>query len=210
MIFEILDNSIDEAIAGFCNKIKITLNKNNSITIKDNGRGIPIEKYKNKNIYTPEIIMTVLHSGGKFNNEIYKYSGGLHGVGASVVNALSEELNLKIYKNNIKYSQKFHKGKAKKPKLKKTKKNYTGTKITFLPCKKIFSNTKFDFKTIKKRIIETSYLNPKIKITIHNKKTNRKKSFKSKNGLIDFIKKINKNKKLHNNIINIKKKKKII
>ncbi|CEI58845.1 DNA gyrase subunit B [Candidatus Portiera aleyrodidarum] len=190
MIFEIIDNSIDEYLAGYCNKIIIKIIKNHIIKIEDNGRGIPIDIHS-EGRSAAEIIMTVLHAGGKFDNKSYKISGGLHGVGLSVVNALSEYIILFIYRNNKIYKQIYFNGIPLKP-LKifgKTKK--TGTKIIFKPSKKIFINTKFNYNYIYKRLEELSYLNNKLKLLLIKKE--KKILFFNEGGIKSLIKLLNKN-----------------
>ena len=152
MVFEVVDNSIDEALAGHCKNITVSMNNDNTITVEDDGRGIPVDMHKGEKMSAAEVIMTQLHAGGKFDHESYKVSGGLHGVGVSVVNALSEKLDLNIYREGSEYEIKFKDGNSTKPlkKIGKTKKN--GTRITFLPSKQIFSAIKFSASTLEKRI----------------------------------------------------------
>ena len=196
MVFEVIDNSIDEALAGYCSKILVTINSDNTITVEDDGRGIPVDIHKGEKISAAEVIMTQLHAGGKFDHESYKVSGGLHGVGVSVVNALSEKLELIIYRDGKEYEIKFKDGKSLKP-LKvvgKTKKK--GTKISFLPSKEIFSSIKFSSSILDKRIRELAFLNKGISISLKDDTTKKTKEFVHKydGGIVEFVKHINKKK----------------
>ena len=188
MVFEVLDNCIDEAMAGHCSEIVVSINKNGSVTVKDNGRGIPVDTHKKEKVSAAELIMTTLHSGGKFDDNSYKVSGGLHGVGVSVVNALSEELTLKICRDGGQYEQKYANGKAQ-TKIKKIKtSSEKGTEITFKPSKDIFSFVNFDIDKINKRVQELSFLNAGVNILVEDKKTGKSKKFSNSGGLSSYVK----------------------
>ena len=190
MVFEVVDNSIDEALAGHCKNITISINSDNTVTVEDDGRGIPVDMHKGEKMSAAEVIMTQLHAGGKFDHDSYKVSGGLHGVGVSVVNALSEKLELKIYRDGSEYEIKFKDGDSVRPlkKLGKTKKN--GTKITFLPSKQIFSSTKFSTATLEKRMRELAFLNKGVAIKLIDDTLKKPKEFLHKydGGIIEFVK----------------------
>ncbi len=188
MVFEIIDNSIDESISGFCKNIEVTLYNDNSISILDDGRGIPTDIHKKEGISAAELVMTVLHSGAKFNNNYYIVSGGLHGVGLSVVNALSEKLELKIYREKKIYYQLFKYGVPDKKLSVVGVTNLNGTYIRFWPDKKIFSNIiKFKYSIIFNRLNELSFLNPGLNIKLIDKKKNIIHSFFNKNGIKEFL-----------------------
>ena len=193
MVFEVVDNSIDEALAGYCKKITISINPDNTITVEDDGRGIPVDIHKGEKISAAEVIMTQLHAGGKFDHDSYKVSGGLHGVGVSVVNALSEKLSLNIFRDGFEYEINFKDGNSTKPlkKIGKTKKK--GTKINFLPSKEIFSSIKFSASILEKRIRELAFLNKGISINLLDNTAKKTKEFNHKydGGIIEFVKHIN-------------------
>ncbi len=189
MIYEVVDNSIDEALAGFCKKIDVTLNNDGSICVIDDGRGIPVDIHKTEKKSAAEVIMTQLHAGGKFDHDSYKVSGGLHGVGVSVVNALSEKLKLTINRDGKKYFIEFANGDPKSPLKIIGKSNTSGTQIEFYPSKSIFSSVKFNFNIIQKRLRELAFLNKGIKIILNdnsNKKP-KKEEFKFDGGVLEFV-----------------------
>ena len=187
MVFEVLDNCIDEAMAGHCSDIKVTINKNGSVTVEDNGRGIPVDVHKKEGVSAAQLILTTLHSGGKFDDNSYKVSGGLHGVGVSVVNALSKKLTLEVHRDGGEYFQEYENGKPK-AKLKKVKKSEkTGTKITFFPSEQIFTSIEFEVERIYKRIQELSFLNAGVLINVEDKKTGKSKKFKNNGGLSSYV-----------------------
>ena len=196
MVFEVVDNSIDEALAGHCKNISVDMNKDNTISVEDDGRGIPVDMHKGEKMSAAEVIMTQLHAGGKFDHDSYKVSGGLHGVGVSVVNALSERLDLNIFRNNKEYAITFKDGNSIKPlkEIGKTKK--TGTKISFLPSKEIFSSNKFSSTILQKRMRELAFLNKGISIILTDKTSAKSKEYVNKyeGGIVEFVEFINQKK----------------
>ena len=198
MVFEVVDNSIDEALAGYCKNITVSINSDNTVTVEDDGRGIPVDMHKGEKMSAAEVIMTQLHAGGKFDHSSYKVSGGLHGVGVSVVNALSEKLSLNIYREGYEYQIDFKDGNSVKPlkKVGKTKKK--GTKINFLPSKEIFSSIKFSSSILEKRIRELAFLNKGVSIKLLDNTTKKTKEFvhKYEGGILEFVKHINNKKPL--------------
>jgi DNA gyrase subunit B len=189
MVYEVVDNSIDEALAGHCKNIDIYINSDGTITVRDDGRGIPVDMHKGEKKSAAEVIMTQLHAGGKFDHDSYKVSGGLHGVGVSVVNALSEKLKLEISRDGKKYFIEFNDGEAKSPLKSIGSSKETGTQINFLPSKNIFSSIKFSPNIILKRMRELAFLNKGIKIRINDLTIKKSKTteFKFDGGLIEFV-----------------------
>ncbi|OUU07933.1 MAG: DNA topoisomerase IV subunit B [Gammaproteobacteria bacterium TMED34] len=196
MVYEVVDNSIDEALAGYCKNINVEINSDGTITVSDDGRGIPVDIHKGEKKSAAEVIMTQLHAGGKFDHNSYKVSGGLHGVGVSVVNALSKKLELEINRDSKKYFMEFKDGDAKGPLKQVGKSSKTGTKITFLPSSEIFSSTKFSCQIIQKRIRELAFLNKGIKLSVIDKTQKKEKIFEYKfdGGLNEFINYLNQKK----------------
>ncbi len=189
MVYEVVDNSIDEALAGHCKKIEVSINSDGSITVEDDGRGIPVDFHKEEKKSAAEVIMTQLHAGGKFDHDSYKVSGGLHGVGVSVVNALSQKLELYVERDGKKYFVEFINGETKTPLKVIGKSKNNGTKINFLPSKDIFSSTKFSFSIIQKRMRELAFLNKGIKIIINDltQKKIKTHEFKFEGGINEFV-----------------------
>lgn len=195
LVYEIVDNSIDEAMAGYCDDIQVTIHQGNSITVKDNGRGIPVDIHAKSGRPGVEVALTVLHAGGKFNGDAYKVSGGLHGVGMSVVNALSVWLKVEIRKDGKKYFQEYSRGKVACD-LKEigSYRGRSGTTVTFQPDPEIFEDLIYDYEILSHRLKELSFLNKNVTITITDERTDTKEVFSHSGGLVDFVKYLNKNK----------------
>ena len=189
MVYEVVDNSIDESLAGYCKNINVKINKDGTLTVNDDGRGIPVDIHKGEKKSAAEVIMTQLHAGGKFDHDSYKVSGGLHGVGVSVVNALSEKLKLEINRDDKKYLIEFENGESIAPLKMIGKSKQTGTQITFLPSKNIFSSIKFNSNTLIKRMRELAFLNKGLKITFSDAREKKPKisEFKFDGGVIEFV-----------------------
>lgn len=205
LVYEVVDNSIDEALAGFCNKIGVIIHKDNSITVLDNGRGIPVDIHPELKVPALEIVMTVLHAGGKFESKAYKVSGGLHGVGVSVVNALSERLDVWVKRDGKLYRQTFRKGKkASELEIVGTSKE-TGTKITFMADKEIFELIEFHFETLAARLRELAFLNKGVKIILKDERTDKSVVFEYEGGIVSFVDYMNKNKKPFHPVLHFQK-----
>ena len=193
LVSEVVDNSIDEALAGFCDTIKVTINSDNSITVVDNGRGIPVDMHKTGKPAV-EVVMTVLHAGGKFGDGGYKVSGGLHGVGVSCVNALSEKMEVEVRRNGKRYGIEFMRGKTSKPLYEIGEADSTGTTVHFIPDKTIFTETIYDYDILRLRLRELAFLNKGVTISLQDERDGRSETFHFKGGIIEFVKYVDANK----------------
>ena len=214
LVYEVVDNSIDEVLAGHAKSVDVTIHPDDSVTVQDDGRGIPVDakndvkdpKLKGKSAL--EIVMTVLHAGGKFDKQNYKVSGGLHGVGISVTNALSEWLEVEVYREGKRYIQKFQRGKPLAPVKMLGPTDEQGTKVTFKADSEIFEDTKFSFDTLSNRLRELAFLNPGTRITIVDERDDKEHTFHFEGGIVEFVKFLNAKKTLlHPDPIYLKKEK---
>ncbi|MDN5346565.1 MAG: gyrase subunit [Clostridia bacterium] len=194
LVFELVDNSVDEALAGFCNHIDVVIHNDGRVTVSDNGRGIPVDIHEKTGLPAVEVALTMLHAGGKFGGNGYKVAGGLHGVGLSVVNALSEELEVKVKRNGKVYQQLYSRGKKLTELKEKGKAKGTGTLVTFKPDPQIFEELDFQYEIIRKRLEELSFLNRGLKITLTDERKEIKEVFYHDGGIVDFVRHLNKNK----------------
>src|SRR5216683_6169939 len=198
LVTEIVDNSVDEALAGFCTEISVTIHSDDRITVQDNGRGIPVDMHSTEKRSALEVVHTVLHAGGKFDRGVYKVSGGLHGVGASVVNALSEEFEVEVRKSGKVYFQRYERGIPKSKVEERGVTKLTGTKTTFTPDDKIFQEVKLKYEIIARYVREMAYLNGGLKIRLTDERTGKQEEFHYEGGIKEFVESLSKsNEPLH-------------
>ena len=208
LVYEVVDNSIDEALAGYCNKIEVAVHPDNSVSVTDNGRGIPVDIHKTEKKPALEVVLTTLHAGGKFDHQAYKVSGGLHGVGVSVVNALSERLEVEVKRDGKLFHQRYERGKTVSKLTVIGKAKTTGTKVTFKADKEIFKSIDYSYDTLSQRLRELAFLNKGLEITLDDERQDKQAEFKFSGGIVSFVEYLNKNKNpLHHKVIYFEKEK---
>ena len=205
LAYEVLDNSVDEHLAGYCSEIKLIIHKDNSISVEDNGRGIPVDIHPSEKKSALEIVMTILHAGGKFDKKSYQVSGGLHGVGVSVVNALSEYMEVFVHRDNKVYYQRYERGLPKTEVLVKGETEKTGTIVKFYADSKIFNEINFEYERLSNRVKELAFLNAGLKLSILDERTGKKESFQYSGGIKNFVKELNQNKNPVDDVVYVKK-----
>lgn len=208
LVYEVVDNSVDEALAGYCNKIDVIVHTDNSVSVVDNGRGIPVDIHRTEKKPAVEVVLTTLHAGGKFDHQAYKVSGGLHGVGVSVVNALSEWLEVEVRREGKVFHQRYERGKTVSKLIVIGKAKTTGTKVVFKADREIFKSIEYSYDILSQRLRELAFLNKGLEITLADERTDKKADFKFSGGIISFVEYLNKNKtSLHNKVIYFEKEK---
>ena len=208
LVFEVVDNSIDEALAGYCSKIDVAVHSDNSVSVSDNGRGIPVDMHKTEKKPAVEVVLTTLHAGGKFDHQAYKVSGGLHGVGVSVVNALSEWLQVEVRRDGKTYHQRYERGKTVSKLTVIGKSKSAGTKVTFKADKEIFKSIDYSYDTLSQRLRELAFLNKGLEITLYDERHDKQTEFKFSGGIVSFVEYLNQNKDpLHHKVIYFEKEK---
>ena len=206
LVYEVVDNSVDESLAGYCDSIAVAINSDNSVSVADNGRGIPVDIHKTEKKPAVEVALTTLHAGGKFDHRVYKVSGGLHGVGVSVVNALSDWLEVEVKRDGKIYHQRYERGRTVSKLTVIGKSTATGTKVTFKPDKTIFNTTEFSYDTLSQRLRELAFLNKGLKIKLRDERTDKEAAFEFNGGIVSFVEHLNKNKNpLHNKVVYFQK-----
>ncbi len=206
LVYEVVDNSVDEALGGYCDSIEVTVREDNSVSVVDNGRGIPVDMHKTEKKPAVEVALTTLHAGGKFDHRVYKVSGGLHGVGVSVVNALSDWLEVEVKRDGKIYHQRYERGKTASKLTVIGKSTVTGTKVTFKPDKTIFSKTEYSYDILSQRLRELAFLNKGLKIKLRDERNDKEAVFEFAGGIVSFVEHLNKNKNpLHNKVIYFQK-----